>query len=808
MVVPAASVDAVGSAVQPPIRFSSRLKQAGWLSVARCYHLSVFNAAGFLVWGLLLNGATAALAQSPDERIAEGQRLFETSCTACHGQNAKGGRGPDLTGKLNHGSLESEMVDNIIGGIAGTEMPAFPMPEENAHAIVAYLRSLRAGGPALPVTGNAAKGQELFFGAAGCSRCHMYRGQGGRLGPDLSRIGQARSARELNAAISQPHRDLVRGFETVEVRMRDGSRILGVRKNEDTFSLQVIDQAEKLHLLNKTEVASVRLTGKSLMPEGAVSGHQLEDVIAFLKVAPAVDPGASRAPGGDDVSFERLKAAADEPQNWLTYWGDLRGTHYSGLSSITPANVGSLTGSWAYQFGGTRVETTPLVVDGVMYVTGPRNNAAALDARTGRAIWQYARRLPADIHANCTVMTNRGFAILGNRLFMATLDAHLVALDAETGNPIWDVPVDDYKTGTSITHAPLAIDGKIIVGITAGECALTGFVDAYDAATGRRLWRVNVIPGKGDPARSTWAGDSADFGGGPTWMTGTYDAETDTLFWSTGNPSPDYDGSVRAGDNLYTCSVLAIDPKTGKLKWHFQFTPHDTHDWDATETNVLIDGAFRGKMRRLILHADRNAFFYVLDRDTGEFLMGKSFARQNWATGLDDRGRPVLIPNRDPTPQGAYVCPDQSGATNWASPSWDPQTRLFYLAVRESCGFYTSITKEPRPGDPYTGTGQQEDPGLVPGAIRAIDPQTGEIKWNFNLYQGSVGAGVLATAGGIVFASSKDGNLIALDARTGAALWHYQTGAEINSSPISYSVDGKQYISVSTDSALFTFALR
>jgi alcohol dehydrogenase (cytochrome c) len=367
--------------------------------------------------------------------------------------------------------------------------------------------------------------------------------------------------------------------------------------------------------------------------------------------------------------------------------------------------------------------------------------------------------------------------------------------------------VDDYHTGTSITHAPLAIDGKIIVGITAGECALTGFIDAYDAATGRRLWRVNVVAGKGDPARSTWAGDSANFGGGPTWMTGTYDAGTDTLFWATGNPSPDYDGSVRAGDNLYTCSVLALDPKTGKLKWYFQFTPHDTHDWDATETNVLADGVFRGKMRRLILHADRNAFFYVLDRETGEFLMGKPFAKQDWAKGLDDRGRPIPIPNKEPTPQGTYVCPDQSGATNWASPSWDPQTKLFYLAVRESCALYSSITKEPRPGDPYTGTGQQEDPNLVPGAIRAIDPQTGEIKWNFDLHQGSVGAGVLATAGGVVFASSKDGNLIALDAGTGAQLWHYQTGAEINSSPISYSVDGKQYISVAADSALFTFAL-
>ena len=753
--------------------------------------------------------AGLASAQQPDAAAERGRQLFEKACTACHGQNANGGRGPNLTGKLNRGALESEIVQNIVAGIPGTQMPAFPMPLENARSIVAYLRSLKEGGPDLSVTGDPAAGQQLFFGTARCSKCHMYRGQGGRLGPDLSRTGEARTVRELQRILAQPHQEQVRGFETVEVRLRDGRQLRGIRKNEDTFSLQMMDENEKLQLLLKKDVANVRLTGQSLMPPALVSGPQLDHVIAFLKAAPALDAAAAKwTPSADlNVTFQRLTAAEKEPQNWLTYWGDLRGTHHSGLASITPANVRSLTAAWAFQFGGTRVETTPLVVDGVMFVTGPLNNAAALDARTGRTIWRYSRRLPPDVHSNCTVMTNRGFGILGDRLYLATLDAHLVALDAKTGNPIWDVVVEDYKAGLSITHAPLAIDGKIIVGITAGECALKGFLDAYDAATGRRLWRVNVIPDKDDPARATWAGNSADFGGGPTWMTGTYDAQTDTLFWSTGNPSPDYDGTVRTGDNLYTCSVLALDPKTGKMKWYFQFTPHDTHDWDATETNVLADGIFRGRLRHLILHADRNAFFYVLDRETGEFLLGKPFARQNWAKGLDDRGRPILIPNMDPTPAGTYVCPDASGATNWASPSWDPQTKLFYLSVRESCAVYTSVTKPPQPGDPYTGSGQKEDSNRFPGAIRAIDPQTGNVRWSFELHQGSWGAGVLSTAGGVVFAAAKDGNLIALDSRTGAELWHYQTGAEINSSPISYSVGGRQYVAVATDSALLTFAL-
>jgi PQQ-dependent dehydrogenase (methanol/ethanol family) len=740
------------------------------------------------------------------KQVDDGQRLFQKSCTGCHGQNAKGGRGTDLTGKLQRGSLDSEMVRNIVGGIPGTQMPAFPMSEADARAIVAYLRSLREGGPDLPVTGNAANGQQLFFGEAGCSRCHMYKGVGGRLGPDLS-TAEGKSVRELRRLISEPHKEMAHGFDSVEVRLADGRTIRGVRKNEDTFSLQMMDEHEKLHLLLKKDVAEVRVTGKSMMPVGAVSGERMDNVIAFLKAAPAIGQGAWNPSPDLNVSFQRLKTADEEPQNWLSYWGNLLGTHYSNLGSITTANVSSLSSSWTYQFGTTKVETTPLVVDGIMFATSP-SGAVALDARTGRSIWKYSRRLPPDVHSNCTVMTNRGAAILGDRVYMATLDAHLVALDAKTGNVIWDVPVEDYKIGVSITHAPLAIDGKIIVGITAGECALTGFVDGYDAASGKKLWRFNVMPEKGDPARATWAGKSAEFGGGPTWMTGTYDARTDTLFWATGNPSPGYDGSVRAGDNLYTCSVVALDPSTGKRKWHFQFTPHDTHDWDATETPVLADAEINGKMRHLLMHADRNAFFYLLDRDTGEFILGKPFAKQNWSTGLDAHGRPVVIPGTDPTPKGVYICPDAAGATNWASPSWDPVTKLLYITARDSCATYTSVTKEPKPGDPYVGSGQKDDSGQFPGAIRAIDPTTGDVRWSFDLHQGSWAAGVLATAGGVLFASSKDGNLIALDARSGKELWHYQTGADIMSSPISYSVDGRQYVAVSTDSTLVTFALR
>jgi PQQ-dependent dehydrogenase (methanol/ethanol family) len=755
----------------------------------------------------------------PDATAAEtGRTLFQKSCGGCHGDNAKGGRGPDLTtGNYRWGNSDDDILRNILQGIPGTQMPPFRMPDQEAWAILAFLRSAQGQIAVEPVKGNPQTGRQLFFGSAQCSRCHMVGGRGGRLGPDLSSIKSEKKASELRKAIDNPDENLRQNFETVEVEFQGGEVLRGVAKNEDTFSVQIMDEREKLHLLLKKDLTRVTRTHQSLMPPLKLNWSDVEDVIAFLlKGSPAHssqevsgDERAEWEPDSDlNVSYLRIKNAEKEPHNWLTYWGDYRGTHYSRLSSITPNDVKSLKSQWAFQYGGTNVEATPLVVDGLMFVTGPLNDAAALDARTGRPIWRYTRKLPQEVHNQCTVMTNRGFAILGNRLYMATLDTRLVALDAKTGNVLWDVAVDDYQKGYSITHAPLALDGKVIVGVTSGECALNGFVDAYDADSGKRLWRFWAIPKEGDLARATWAGNSADTGGGPTWMTGTYDVETDTLFWTTGNPAPDYDGSVRAGDNLYTCSVLALDPNSGKLKWYFQFTPHDTHDWDANETPVLIDAKLKGLPRKLLIQANRNGFYYVLDRLTGEFLLGKAFGNQTWAEGLDIKGRPIVKPNTDPTPQGNYVCPDAAGNTNWGSPSYDPQTGLFYVPVLEACAVYTSETKVPRPGESYTGGGQQLDPKVgSPGAIRALDPLTGDTVWNFKLQTGSSAAGVLSTAGGVVFAASLDGYLIALDARSGKDLWHYQTGSQIQSSPISYQIDGKQFVAVSTSSSLFTFAL-
>ncbi len=765
--------------------------------------------------GFLWLAAVAEAQTHPISSAAEaGRTLFQKSCAGCHGENARGGRGPDLTtGNWKHGGSATDLVRNIVQGIPETQMPAFPMAENEVQAVIAFLRWSQGQMAEDPITGDPGAGHQLFFGSGQCNRCHMVAGQGGRLGPDLSDIRNEKTPGELRKAIVNPDESLRDGFETCEVELKNGVVIRGAARNLDTFSVQLMDERERLRLFLRRDLKRVQRIQKSLMPAAKLQTSEIEDVIAFLMRGSAPPQSESThanwKPAEDlNVSFARLKAARQEPHNWLTYWGDFQGTHYSRLNQVTPSNAGLLKSQWTFQYGGSNVEATPLAVDGLLFVTGPLNNAAALDARTGRPIWRYRRRLPESIHSQCTVMTNRGFAVLGDRLFMATLDMHLVALDAKTGNVIWDVAVDDHQRGFSITHAPLAIDGKIIVGVTAGECALTGFLDAYDAATGKKLWRFWSVPQKGDAARATWAGDSADFGGAPTWTTGTYDVETDTLFWTTGNPGPDYDGTVRAGDNLYSCSVLALDPNSGRLKWHFQFTPHDTHDWDANETPVLVDAPFSGRPHKLLIQANRNGFYYVLDRLTGKFLLGKAFAKQTWAEGLDANGRPIVKPKTDPTPEGNYVCPDAAGSTNWASPSYDPHTGLFYVAVREACAMYTRVTKTPKPGEPYTGGDPKVDPKAgTPGFVRAIEPLTGNIRWEFPLHIGSSAAGVLSTGGGVVFAASHDGYLIALDARTGKWLWHYQTGSQIQSSPIAYQADGKQVIAISTSSSLVTFSL-
>jgi alcohol dehydrogenase (cytochrome c) len=500
------------------------------------------------------------------------------------------------------------------------------------------------------------------------------------------------------------------------------------------------------------------------------------------------------------VTSDRLLNSSKEPQNWLLYSGDYAGHRYSALDQINAKNAAQLVPKWVYQtMAGGKFETTPLVVDGVLYGTGPDDRAFALDARSGRPIWQYQRALPADVRP-CCGRVNRGFAILGDKVFMGTLDSHVIALDAKTGNVVWDVTAVDYTKGYSFTLAPLAIKGMILVGISGGEY----FIDAYDADTGERKWRFHTIPGPGEPGHDTWEGDSWKIGGSPAWITGTYDPETNTSFWTTGNPSPSNRGIGRAGDNLYADSLLALDPDTGKLKWYFQFTRHDEHDYDATQVPVIIDDGDK----KLIAQADRNGFFYVLDRATGKLISATAYAKVSWSKERDSEGRPIPSQDASPTPDGNRVCPGAAGATNWMSPTYDPQTKLFYVTAREQCDVFSTAPQPYEAGHAYYGSAYfpNEDASPFWGALRALDPHTGKLVWEWK-HPSPTWSGVLSTAGGLVFTGDAEGNFIALDATTGKALWHFQCGASVYASPMSFAVDGKQYVAIAAGAALFTFSL-
>src|SRR5213594_73785 len=521
---------------------------------------------------------------------------------------------------------------------------------------------------------------------------------------------------------------------------------------------------------------------------------------AFLILAAAI-------PFAAQVSYDRIRQADSEPGNWLTYSGGYNAQRYSRLDQINSKNVSRLRAAWVYQVKAPdALETTPLVVDGIMYLSEPGGSVTALDTMTGRPMWKYTRTLPNNVRG-CCGQVNRGVAILGEMVYVGTFDAHLVALDIKSGIVRWDSEVADPKLGHSITGAPLAIKDKIVVGMAGGEYGVRGFVDAYDAKTGQRAWRFWTVPAPGEPGSETWTGDSLKNGAATTWVTGAYDPEQSLVLWGTGNPGPDWNGDVRGGDNLYSDSLVALDGDTGKLKWHFQFTPRDVHDWDATEVPVLADVVVRGERRKTVLFGNRNAFYYVFDRTNGKFLTGRPYAKQTWATRLDESGRPIVLPNTLPTDEGTKLYPDLGGGTNWFSPSFSPQTNLFYLSAHDVGGIYYKGDVEYKPGAQFNGGGFGPIPGEQrTGAIRALNSATGELKWEFKLYSGAW-AGVLSTAGNLVFGSSNEGDFYALDAAAGRLLWRFQTGAGISANPITYLSGGKQQVAIASGNSIFAFAL-
>ena len=530
------------------------------------------------------------------------------------------------------------------------------------------------------------------------------------------------------------------------------------------------------------------------------------------------------------VTFQRLLDAAAEPRNWLTSGGTYRSNHYSSLTQITPGNAKDLELKWvwpAWWLG--PYENTPLVVDGVLYTT-QGDDVVALDARTGRLFWLYPYTPAADAKPCCGRIA-RGLAILGDTLFLGTVDAHLIALDAKTGKTLWDTKIATTSSGYSISAAPLVVKDKVVIGVAGGEYGIRGFIAAYDAHTGKEAWRFHTTAGPGEPGVQSWGGDSWKRGGGSVWTHGSFDPETNLTIWGVGNAGPDYYGDVRPGDNLYTCSMVAIDVDTGKLKWYYQANPHDQFDWDAVQIPVLADIQWDGEPRKVALWADRNGFFYVLDRTTGKFLLGKAFVKQTWNAGFDANGRPIMAANTDPSVAGTLILPDNQGGTNWFNPSFSPHTGLFYVNARENTSekFY----KGPQPyveGEVYNGLGfgtrMRREPPVIGTddekytAVRAIEPQTGERKWEFKLNSGNSidahkggltsrgAAGILTTATDLLFTGGPEGDFVVLDARTGSLLWKAALGGELINGPITYSVDGKQYVAVAAGTSLFVYGLR
>jgi len=500
-----------------------------------------------------------------------------------------------------------------------------------------------------------------------------------------------------------------------------------------------------------------------------------------------------------------VAVAQDVP--WLTYGQNHAGWRYSELKEINTANVERLAPKWIFQsrLAGA-IQATPLVDKGLMFVTGPSNHAYALDARTGHPVWHYAQT-PVKGLPLCCGEQNRGFAMSRNRVFKVNLESQLVALDANTGAVLWQTEIADWRKGYTGTVAPLAVKNLVIVGMAGAEFATRGFIDAYDAATGKRVWRFYTVPAPGEPGSETWTGDAWKVGGGSTWITGTYDAELNLTYWGTGNPGPDMNGDVRPGDNLYTCSLVALDADTGKLKWHYQFTPHDTHDWDAVADPVLVDLTIKGSKVKALIQANRNGFFYALDRTNGKVLVAKAYTEVSWASGIGPDGRPKLVPNQDPTDDGNRTCPGMPGGHNWQATAYSPRTSLYYFGSSDGCHLFYKTYYEPLEGQWYQLSTVGRDPsGPNTGAVLALDPATGETKWRFSMLSAPT-AGTLATAGGLVFTGDRYGYVIALDAETGKVRWKFSTGAAINSPPVTYSLGGKQYVAIASGTSIIAFGL-
>ena len=625
-------------------------------------------------------------------------------------------------------------------------------------------------------------GRQAF--EARCARCHGADGRGGEMGPAI--------AERLTPLDDQQLTKLI----------REGQPLKGMPPNV-VPDAEMADLVKFLRTIERTgEPPPVRMSvptidGRTL--DGLVLGEGFDDLQLQT----------------DDKRVHLLRRAGDRYRPvtsetpWPTYNGDPGGNRYTTLTEIDKTTVSRLAPKWMMTIPDAgQLQGTPVVADGIMYVTAP-NEAFALDAGSGRRIWHLKRPRTKGIAGGGA---NRGAAIAGERVFMVTDNAHLLALNRFTGDVLWETELADWRQNYAASSAPLPAGNLIVSGVSGGEHGANGFVAAFDQDTGKEVWRFWTVPKPGTPGSETWRGKDIDHGGAPTWFTGSYDAALDTVYWPTGNPAKEYDGSDRQGDNLYASSILALDRKTGTLKWYYQFTPHDLWDWDATQTSVLVDADWEGQRRPLMLHASRNGFFYVFDRRDGKLLLARPFVRNlTWASGIGADGRPVRLPNQDPSPAGTKVCPSQDGATNWFSPSFNPATGLYYVQTFEKCSIYTTTQQGPwESGKSYLGGSQKTATDPKPQRIlKAIDIHTGAIKWELpQPGPAQSWGGTLTTATGLVIFGEDGGALMAADAATGKPLWSFQTNQNWKASPMTYVFDKKQYIGVAAGSTIIALAVQ
>jgi alcohol dehydrogenase (cytochrome c) len=743
--------------------------------------------------------------------IAEGRQQFSRHCAGCHGGDGLGGERAPSVAKPDSPWLKSaESIRQLLkNGIPDAAMPSFQLSESDTLAIVAFLQSLVVPAAEAHPAGNAAAGEAFFFGPGNCAACHMAKGRGGLKGPDLTEIARNHTLAEIESALVTPK--ITRGYDVVDVRLANGTELRGFVRNRSTFDIQLLGFDGQLHLLQRSEIASLSDEEKPFMPALVASAEEKQNMLAYLAtLSGGPFPGTADKDKQSAVSAAFEKLIHPQPGDWSTYHGALTGNRYSELTQINKQNLGRLALKWTFAVKGTdNLEVTPVVVNGVMYVT-TANQCFAIDARSGRQIWHYQRPLTKGVIGDAGGAINRGVAVLGDRLFMVTDNAHLIALEKNTGVLLWDVEMADYKQHYGATSAPLVVNDLVISGTSGGDEGIRGFVAAYSAATGKEQWRFWTVPKPGEPLAETWRGRAIEHPCVATWLTGTYDVETKLLFWTTGNPCPDYNGDERQGDNLYANSVLALHPETGRLAWYFQYTPHDLHDWDAAQTPLIADATFQGEPRRLLLQGNRNGYFYVLDRNNGKFLAAYPFVKLlTWADGIDSAGRPKLRPNMEPSVAGTTVCPAVEGATNWMSTAFSQTTGLYYLMVLEKCNMYTKSSAWWKPGESFYGGDARDVPSVKPKKfLRAIDVKTGRIAWE--IAQDGPGhswGGLLATAAGLVFFCEDSGSFAAADAKTGEILWHFQANQGWHASPMTFAVDGSQYLSIAAGSNILVFGL-